>query len=169
MAKASIELKGMLVVYLVSLSRAWTNVALGRSASGDTVLIKSSASGQCAHIALFLPWFILPGLTKLSSPPLNTTDAWGNEPFGNNNELNDQRMSTRRVCSTRAHRGIICTWNVLCNDHRGQRQRNAKNPNLLTVLLWILALTCWFPTLSLEKEEKPSPSKCLKSTAVFTS
>ena len=39
MAKASIQLKGMLVVYLVSLSRSWTNVALGRSASGDTVLV----------------------------------------------------------------------------------------------------------------------------------
>ena len=49
MAKASIQLKGMLVVYLVSLSRSWTNVALGRSASGDTVLVSRVVPVASVH------------------------------------------------------------------------------------------------------------------------
>ena len=48
-AKASIQLKGMLVVYLVSLSRAWTKVALGRSASGDTVLVSRAVPVASVH------------------------------------------------------------------------------------------------------------------------
>ena len=169
MAKASIQLKGMLVVYLVSLSRAWTKVALGRSASGDTVLVARVVPVPSVHTSPSFSlgsssqaWQSFPRLRWIRRMPeatslLETTMSWA------------IKGCQQGESAAHAHRGIICTWNVLCNDHRGERQRNAKNPNLLTVLLWILALTCWFPTLSLEKEEKPSPSKCLKSTAVFTS
>ena len=47
-------------------------------------------------------------------------------------------------------------------------QRNAEHPNLLTVLLWILALTWCCPSPSLEKEEKNFPLKMFELNWCFS-
>ena len=154
MAKASIQLKGMLVVYLVSLSRAWTKVALGRSASGDTVLVSRVVPVASVHTS---PSFSLGSSSQAwqSFPRLRWIRRMPEAP-----SLLETTMSwTIKGCqqgesAAHAHTGESFVREMFfATITRDSGNGMQSHPNLLTVFLWTLALTCWSPIPYLEQDQ----------------
>ena len=167
MAKASIQLKGMLVVYLVSLSRAWTNVALGRSASGDTVLVARVVPVASVHTS---PSFSLGSSSQADKAFLASVeydgclrqrDFWKQQWVERSKDVNKESPQHTRTQGNHLY--------VKCSSQRspGTAAKECKEPKLAHSLVVNSRVNLLVPNPLPGKRRKTIPLKMFEVNCCF--